>query len=147
MPIPALNDDGVLPVGIHDCSLEELEDRFGRFQPTDHRFRLVERFKVFIEYMKGTGLFAAVIVDGSFVTSDEHPNDIDVILVLRSDYQISTPIRAFEYNALSRRWIRREYGFDALIARQGSDVEEYVDFFAQVRKRPDLRKGLLRISL
>jgi len=37
MPIPDLNEDGLLPEGIHEASLEEVRERFGRFQRTDRR--------------------------------------------------------------------------------------------------------------
>jgi hypothetical protein len=34
MPIPPLDEDGLLPEGIHECSLEEIRARFGSFQVT-----------------------------------------------------------------------------------------------------------------
>lgn len=89
-----------------------------------------------------------VVIDGSFVTTEDSPNDIDLVLVVRSDHDFAITLRPFEYNALSKRWIRKEFGFDAVVAREGSRVLiEYLEFFAQVRKRPELTKGLLRIDL
>jgi len=42
MPIPALNEHGLLPAGIHDCTLDELKSRFGSFQISDRRNQLFE---------------------------------------------------------------------------------------------------------
>jgi hypothetical protein len=69
MPIPALTTDGFLPEGIHDCSLAELQERFGHFQRNDVRPRLFERLSKFIQQAVATGLVTSIIVDGSFVTS------------------------------------------------------------------------------
>ena len=42
MPIPLLNENGLLPMGIHICILEEIRQRFGRFQGSDRRPHLNE---------------------------------------------------------------------------------------------------------
>jgi len=43
MPIPELDARGLLPEGIHPCSMSEIAQRFGRFQRSDRRCRLFER--------------------------------------------------------------------------------------------------------
>ncbi len=40
MPIPPLDDLGFLPEGVHACSLDEVEERFGCFQTVDRRIYL-----------------------------------------------------------------------------------------------------------
>ena len=85
MPIPDLNEDGLLPEGIHEASLEEVRERFGRFQRTDRRPELFSKLALFLTEVRACGLVEAVIVDGSFVTAKDEPSDIDLILVLRSD--------------------------------------------------------------
>ena len=45
---------------------------------------------------------AALIVDGSYVTSKEEPNDIDLIIALRTDFEPAGELRPFEYNVLSK---------------------------------------------
>jgi Family of unknown function (DUF6932) len=148
VPIPPFDDNGVLPAGIHECSLDELRERFGQFQRTDQRCQLCERLETFLQRVQATGFFAFVIVDGSFVTATEHPNDIDLILALRANHDFTIALRPFEYNVLSKRQIRREFGFDVLIAREDrQELGEYLDFFAQIRQRPGICKGLVRISL
>jgi hypothetical protein len=121
MPIPALTSDGFLPEGIHDCTLDELRARFGQFQRTDWRPRLFERFEAFVREARRTGFVVAIIVDGSFVTNIDAPNDIDVILVLRADHDFDAELRPFEYNIVSRPQARRVHGIDLLVAREGHD--------------------------
>jgi hypothetical protein len=146
--IPALTYDGYLPEGVHDCTLVELQERFGQFQTIDARCRLFERFEQFVREATASGLVTALIVDGSFVTDKDRPNDIDVILVLRSGHDFAGDLRPFEYNVVSRLRVRRQFGFDVLAGEEGRpELEEHVSFFAQVRKRDELRKGMLRIKL
>ena len=148
MAIPNLNDEGLLPEGLYECSLAEIIERFGRFQQSDCRRRLGQRLQDFIREVEATGFAAAVIVDGSFVTGKPEPNDIDLVLVLRSGHNFSGALRPFEYNIVSRRRVRKVFGFDMLLAEEGQpELDEFVAFFAQVRGDPDVRKGLLRVTL
>jgi hypothetical protein len=146
MPIPDLNTDGFLPPGVHDCTIDELDDRFCQFQQSDRRLRLCEKFKEFLTEIRSTGLVACIVADGSFVTSKPEPEDIDLILVIPADHDYSAELRPFEYNVLSKRRVRRRYGFDVLVAREGSDeYDEYVEFFQQIRGLPGRRKGLVKV--
>ena len=78
MPIPALDPDGFLPVGVHDGTLDELKARFGSFQGSDRRPQLWARFVEFVNETRAVGLVRALLVDGSFVTAKPDPNDIDL---------------------------------------------------------------------
>jgi 5'-3' exonuclease len=42
-----------------------------------------------------------LLIDGSFVTAAATPNDIDVVLVLRADYDLLQEVSPFEYNLRS----------------------------------------------
>jgi hypothetical protein len=148
MPIPNLNEQGLLPPGIYDCSLEEIGERFGTFQSTDRRSRLYEGLQDYLTQVRSANMAIAVIVDGSFVTSSADPNDIDLILVLPISHDLRAELAPMAYNVLSKRRVSRQYGFDILVARE--DTIEYtqsVEFFQQVRGQPHLYKGVLRIGL
>jgi predicted nucleotidyltransferase len=146
MPIPALTADGLLPEGIHDCTLDEIRKRFGSFQRTDRRCRLFERLESFVRAAKACGIVAAVLVDGSFVTDKDVPSDVDVIVVLRTDHDYDAVLRPMEYNVVATGQIRRVFRIDALIARDGSkELDDFVEWFAQVRNRPGVCKGMLRL--
>jgi hypothetical protein len=68
------------------------------------------------------------------------------VLILRSDHDLGAELRPFEYNVLSRRRVRRRYRFDVLVARGGSvEYDEYAQFFQEVKGRPGLRKGILKV--
>jgi predicted nucleotidyltransferase len=148
MPIPNLNEQGLLPPGIYDCSLEEIGERFGTFQSTDRRSRLYEKLQEYLTQVRTANLAIAVIVNGSFVTGKADPNDIDLILVLPSSHALRAELVPMAYNVLSRRRVRRQYGFDILVAREdATEYTQYVEFFRQVRGQPHLYKGVLRIGL
>ncbi|MGA2704311.1 MAG: hypothetical protein ABSH35_24835 [Isosphaeraceae bacterium] len=146
MPIPDLNEDGLLPEGIHEASLEEVRERFGRFQRTDRRPDLFSKLSLFLAEVRASGLVEAVIVDGSFVTAKDEPSDIDLILILVADHDYDTDPKPFEYNVLSKRRVRRRFRFDVISAREGSDeYERSVNFFQGVKGRSGFRKGVLKV--
>jgi len=148
MPILAFNQNGLLPVGIHQVTLDDIRQRFGRFQQNDRRPRLFEKLLELITAMKHSGLFERLLIDGSFVTAKEKPNDIDVIAVLRHGHNFERELSMIEYALISRSLLQRRFGFDVIVAQTESAVYyKYVEFFSRVREAPDLRKGLLELKL
>jgi len=148
MPIPSLNEHGLLPQGIHACSLRELQHRFCRFQGSDRRPRLFARLEEFLAEVKSSGIVVAVILDGSFVTAKAEPGDIDMILVLRENHDFAADLPLAQYNVVEQRRVRRVYGLDIVVVNDSSeDYDEAVAFFQQVKARPALEKGLLKIAL
>ena len=88
MSIPELNFHGLLPPGIHDCTIEEVGQQFGRFQWSDCRPNLFKRLQEYVHELQQSQIAEALILDGSFVTGKPNPNDIDIILVLRDDFSM-----------------------------------------------------------
>jgi len=146
MPIPELNENGFLPEGIHEASIEEVRERFGRFQRTDRRPALFTKLSTYLAEVRASGLVVAVILDGSFVTAKGEPSDIDLILVMRPDHDDRADLRPFEYNAVAKHVVRRRYRFDVVRAREGSDEYEQAVRFFQLAKGPSgLRKGVIKV--
>src|SRR4051812_23014033 len=116
--IPPL-EDGVQPEGVHDCTFDELAEAFGRFQQTDRRPTLAAKLKAYLEEARRSGLVAAVVVGGSFVTAKGVPEDIDPIVVLRPQIDWES-LRPFEYNAVSKRVVKRTFRFDVFAHPDGS---------------------------
>ncbi len=146
--IPLFNEHGLLPDGIHDCTLDDAAARFGGFQSSDRRPLLWTRFTEFAREAKACGLVEAVLVDGSFVTADSSPNDIDVVLVVDPSHDFSTVLPPAEYNLLAQQRVRRRFGFDIVVVKNGSEnLDLAVGFFQQVKQRPGIKKGILRIKL
>jgi len=132
--IPNL-DDGVLPEGVHSCTIEEMEQVFGRFTRSDCRQRLTQTLRRYIEDVRNARIAVAVIVDGSYITAKHEPNDVDLVLVLRPDIDLRADLRPMEYNVQSERMVRHLYGFDVLPAIDGSlAYKEWVEFFSRVRR-------------
>src|SRR3982750_1031936 len=100
---------GLLPPGIHDATLGEIEAGFARFQKTERRVKLFEKLKAYLAELARTGWKCEVIIDGSFVMPPvDEPNDIDLILVLPGDWDMSQPLKPFEYNVVSRNFTRSQ---------------------------------------
>src|SRR5438045_880262 len=98
--IPELNRNGFLPPGMHDCSVGEIRERFVRFGSIGSRVRLFKMLEDYIREASSVGFLAAVIVNGSFVTAKEEPGDIDLVLVLREEVDLTRTFRPFEYNVI-----------------------------------------------
>ena len=146
--IPPFNENGWLPDGIHDCTLQEAGGRFGTIQSSDRRPQLWARLTEFMREAKACQLIEAVLVDGSFVTATFEPNDIDLVLVVSAGYDFKADFKPSEYNILSKRLVNRRFGFDLLVARADSEeYRRYVGLFQQVRLEPGRKKGILRIWL
>jgi hypothetical protein len=146
--IPTFNEHGWLPDGVHDCTLDEAAERFGTFQNSDRRPLLWAKFAEFAREAKACGLVDAVLVDGSFVTAEPSPNDIDLVLIVAANHDFEADFLPREYNVLSKRRVNPRFGFDVLVARANSEeYRRYVGFFQQVRLEPGRKKGILRIRL
>ena len=148
MAIPQFTEHGWLPEGVHDGTLEEAAEQFGRFQHSDRRPQLWARFLEFVGEAKSCGLIDAILVDGSFVTAEPAPHDIDLILVVSATHDFSEDFQPSAYNILSKRQVHRRFGFDILVSRPDSEeYRRYVEFYQQVRLEPDHKKGIVRIRL
>jgi len=148
MPLPALDPDGLLPAGVHEASLEEIGKRFGRFVETERRVQLQDALVRFTAEARATGLIAALIVNGSFMTGKAQPEDIDIIVVLRQGVDFTMEFKPHEYNVLSARRVKRRYPFDVRYATpEAGTLDPMIAFFAEVRGRPGLRKGMVKVTL
>ena len=145
--LPEFNEHGVLPVGIHDASLDEIKRRFGIFRCTDRRTRLIEQLVAYLAEARDSGLVVGVIVDGSFITDKDEPGDVDIILVVDNSHDFGLDLSPAEYNVLSSRRARKRHGIDVLVAATGSDAyQRYIEFFQETREDPDVKKGLVRVQ-
>jgi hypothetical protein len=81
--LPAFDDVGNLPPGIHPCSVEELVARFG--SGSEEREAEISELLHFIEAAK-TARVRRLLVNGSFVTGKLAPNDVDVVILPGPNY-------------------------------------------------------------
>ena len=88
MPLPAFDNHGDLPVGVHQATLAEAIARFGHGTP---QRELVTGYLVRIyELARQTGKLLRFVVFGSYLTDKPKPNDIDILLVMTDDFDVRT---------------------------------------------------------
>ena len=147
--IPALDENGLLPVGVYDCTMEEIERVFGRFQSSDQRPRLFQRLSDYAKTLREhVPMARCLIVDGSFVTAKETPGDIDLVVILNAAFTLNQPMTMSAYNALDKNRVKRVFPFDIFFASEGTALaDKRIEDFQKLKERNDLRKGVLRVWL
>lgn len=153
--LPAITEHNLLPPGIHDATIEKVRQHFGTFQKSDRRCRLFEKLTDYVKEVRDAGWDAEVIVDGSFVMSNiDEPDDIDLILVLPEDWDMTAEVKPFEYNLISKKRVQKHYGFDVRAVRANSpEKQEWIDFFSKVNPKwcqpysipIGTKKGIVRV--
>lgn len=148
LPIPSFNEYGLLPYGLHECTADEVRGVFGAFNASDRRPRLWRDLERYLTEVQAAGVGKYLVVDGSFVTSKPDPGDVDVLLILRDDLDLGHPVPPFEYNARSRRYVKREFGLDFYVGFENdASSQKMLEVFHQVKYQPEIFKGLLKIVL
>lgn len=149
VPIPALTTDGYLPVGAHDCTLDDVETRFAG---NPHRVQLLNDFRRFLQWLRIThGLDLPYYVDGSYTTRKALPSDIDFIIDISNatQQQIGTAMYLF---AVEQSQMKANFRVDFWAYHPGAsnDLRQFFQYVRteelQQRRLPaDTRKGILRI--
>jgi len=141
--IPDFREDGYLPEGLHMATEADVTFRFGAGTP--RRRRLILRLRRWLELSRLTGAYR-FLVDGSFATAKEEPNDIDAVVLLAEDFgqQVSNGSDAaleLEEMLLTRR------PEEIFAAEDTRDWNDWVEFFSRTRETDGRRKGLVEIQL
>jgi len=121
----------------------EITFRFGASTP--RRRRLVLQLRRWVELARRVGA-QRLLIDGSFVTGKDNPNDVDAVILLPADFdrQIENGIEAgleLEVMLLTRR------PEEIFAAEDVADWNEWIDFFSRTRELYDRRKGFVEIEL
>lgn len=121
--LPAFNEEGMLPVGDHPLTLEQLaasplvSGTDVGSATWDARWRgvLVDPLGVLVEQLRRVGV-DRIFVDGSFVEAKDHPNDIDGYFLCERDELLSGrlqeqlnrlgPYRCWTWDPVHRRAYR-----------------------------------------
>ena len=78
-----LGENGALPAGIHQCTINEFREVFvDGFPTTQRRDELFKKLMSFFSDLIRFDCFPEAFVDGSYVTNKVNPNDIDVVVFL-----------------------------------------------------------------
>jgi hypothetical protein len=81
--IPAFDEQGYLPPGIHGAALDEIAARFGK--ESELRRVEMESLRWLVDLARRVGVLR-IIVNGSFVTDVYEPNDVDCALLIGANY-------------------------------------------------------------
>jgi hypothetical protein len=123
--IPDFTDEGLLPPGDYEVSLEELRESALVVGPGDAaghpnrdaqwRGRLVDELAILVKQLWQVGV-TEVFVDGSFAEDKDHPNDIDGYFVcdlmrlasgeLQRELNLLDPHKVWTWDPASRRACR-----------------------------------------
>ncbi len=77
--IPAFDDEGYLPPGIHLATVREISARFGR--ESELRRVQMESLLWLVELAWRAGI-QRIVVNGSYVADKLEPNDVDCVLLV-----------------------------------------------------------------
>ena len=66
MSLP-FDERGLLPPGVHDATLDEIDRALGRFQKTTRRIALMANLREYVKELRHTGWDSHLVIDGSFV--------------------------------------------------------------------------------
>ena len=146
--IPSLVDLGsptpwpVLPPGIHDATLADVE---ARFATTPHRRMLFSGFGRVIRALTVAGC-QMVYLDGSFVTGKPHPEDFDGCWACAGvNLTLLDPVLLDFDN--KREAQKRNFQGEMFIAElPGAPGISFFDFF-QIEKFSGRPKGIIRVRL
>ena len=138
--IPSLNENGYLPRGIHKAALSEIRQRFGT-----HSLKRKKLFEGIISLIhllsKHKGGIKRFLLNGSYTTSAESPEDYDCILILKRDFDFNSP------DVEQLRTAKKLFGAH-LFTFIEDDVVMYrrlIDFFGH--DRDQRQKGLVEVIL
>jgi hypothetical protein len=146
MPLPQLDDAGELPAGVHQATMDEVLAQFG--SGTAQRLAVTARLRRIYDLARATRKLERLILFGSYITAKPDPNDVDIILVMRDDFDVqacdedSRPLfdhpRAAEAFGASVFWIR-----PALLVLE--TLEEFIANWQITRDQT--RRGIVEVRV
>jgi hypothetical protein len=141
--IPEFNANGLLPRGIHPATWEEVAERFGG---NERRQELLTGLDEALRLLRAAGC-RRVYINGSFVTSKERPNDVDVCWDIEGvDADALDPV-FFEFDG-GRAAQKARFGAEFFPAQlpEGITGRTFLEFF-QIDKQTGEPKGLIELKL
>ena len=138
--IPRFNKNGYLPRGIHKATLNEVGKRFGTgsqqrkeiFKSVISVTRLLRKHKTDIKRF---------LLNGSYVTFKEAPEDFDCIVILREGFDFKSP------EAKKLRRSKKLFNGHVLFVMEedASESKQVIDFFGH--DRDGKAKGIVEVKL
>lgn len=138
--IPEFDENGNLPEGVHDATVEEVGARFAYNPP---RQRLFDAFLEVMDILNECNS-PEVHLDGSFITTKETPSDYDMCWESTGVEQTDR-LREF----LELRELRKERYLGDIFIRmpQPPYFYDHVEHWQSDSRQDDAVKGIIRIRL
>lgn len=132
----------MLPPGIHDATLREVEDKFAT---TSYRRVLFGGFRRAVEALRRAGC-SMVYLDGSFVTGKPEPGDFDACWDASGvdARRLDTVLLDFSHRRRAQKDAYKGELFPANVRATANSA--FIDFF-QTDRHTGKQKGILRIRL
>lgn len=150
MSVPTLNSKGILPPGIHDCSLSEIEAAFAW---NAHRQQLLQNFQRCLASEIRPRFLDPLVFDGSYVTDKDLPDDIDAVLDL-SAADVGHAYQGLAFMVQNQARLKSSYSVDFWVNLPGIGRNDFCAFFQYVGVKtakfkgmdPKDPKGVLRLT-
>lgn len=141
--IPNFDAQGLLPEGVHPATWKEVRERFGG---NERREELLKKLREALKLLGAAGC-RRVYIDGSFVTTKQMPNDIDVCWDISGvDADVLDPV-FFDFDD-GRAAQKARFGAEFFPANvpEGITGKTFLEFF-QVDKQTGAPKGIIELFL
>lgn len=149
MPIPNFTERGILPEGVHLCTLVEAQHALST---NDTRTQIWDGLVGFLEWALQLPQPTALLIDGSYVTNKPLPSDVDVVVDV-------TGCSEAQQSAWFQSWldqhgyVKQLFGVDfyPFVVGAGNDFSAYFQYIRveEALRRgipPNVRKGILRVD-
>jgi hypothetical protein len=147
--IPAFEANGWLPPGHHPSTWDEvvalLRDGEG-----SRRAVLTDKLLWYKERPTALGVEGTLLLDGSYVSSRQNPNDVDVMLIAQPEVAALKDMTPELSELLDTEYCQRTLGFSLLYITEDLDLSSSVLFDPREiwdYARDGTRKGVLEVAL
>lgn len=138
--IPKINKNGYLPKGIHKATPKEIKKVFG--SGSVQRTELLNGLTDLIELLqKHKDKIKMFLIDGSFITSHDSPQDIDCILIVANDFDFDS----LEAIQLQRAGTLFRAHLFTYMEKDKKRYEAMINFFGKDRSQKE--KGIVEVLL
>ncbi|HWQ03215.1 MAG TPA: hypothetical protein VNL38_01930 [Candidatus Nitrosotenuis sp.] len=155
IPDPIANENSeylILPEGIYDTNLDEINARLNHWGRTGRRMRLTENLERYIRELSFWQIASEIYIDGSYVCGKDEPDDIDILLVYREGFDEAAEGQPMQENLQDNNYTRRHFGINLWTAAPDSitftrKMNDLTTVYIDKKVPTEDKKGILRLQL
>jgi hypothetical protein len=140
--LPDFNEFGTLPPGIYAINLDMMLKRFGGSKSLK-RSQLTRNFREFYNFIKYYSI--GIYVDGSYTTSRMSPSDIDLIVLLPSEFKQNVPAHERYLGFMWNHKINHLHIIGHFQGEEEALFQSKLDWFTHTRP-PEREKGIVYLE-